>query len=259
MSKGWALITGASSGLGEEFARLAAAEGYDLLLAARSTGKLQTLASELSATHNINALPLSTDLARHGAGDALWEEASAGRTIAVLVNNAGLGANGVFGADAAREAETVSVNVVAYTELLQAAANDMRARGSGKILNVASAAGFMPGPGMAVYHASKAYALSLSEAVAHELNGTGVTVTALCPGATRTGFFDAAQVERTWLMTLLPMERAPNVAHAGWRAMQAGRRLRVTGWPNIATVQLMRLLPRRAVVTSLGLLLKRNR
>ena len=259
MAQGWALITGASSGLGAEFARLAAAEGWNLLLAARSLPRLEALAAELSAAHGVEAQGLATDLSRPGAAARLWDEASAGREIGLLVNNAGLGAHGAFAAHAAREAESIAVNIAAYSELLQRAAPAMAARGRGQILNVASAAGFMPGPGMAVYHASKAYALSLSQALGEELRGSGVRVTVLCPGATRTGFFDAAEVERTWLMTLLPMGRADLVAAAGWRAMGQGRAVRVTGWPNIATVYLLRILPRAFVTRILGMLLARNR
>ncbi len=180
----WALITGASDGLGRAFARLAAAEGYDLVLTARREDLLEALAAELRAAHGVTVEVLPADLSREGEAERLWAAASAGRPIAVLVNNAGLGAHGAFAdrAEWAREYQSVMVNVVSATVLLKEAVTAMAAGAGGRVLNVASTAAYMPGPWMAVYHATKAHLLSLSEAVAHELRGSGITVTALCPG-----------------------------------------------------------------------------
>ncbi len=246
MPAGWALVTGASEGLGREFARLAAAEGHPVILAARNMARLEGLAAELSAAHGVEALAIPADLAQPGAAARLWAEATtAGRRIGVLVNNAGFGRHGAFGTGGeAREAGSITVNVTALTELMQSAVAHMRSHDSGRILNVASTAAFMPGPQMAVYHATKAYVLSLSLAVAEEMRGTGVTVTALCPGATATRFFADADMGETWLMRLTPVPGPGPVAAAGWRAMQAGRRIAVTGWNNRVFAFLTRLVPR---------------
>lgn len=258
---GWVLITGASEGLGREFARLAAAEGHMLVLSARRAALLDALAAELSAEFGVEALALPADLSQEGEAEKLWAGATAGgREIAVLVNNAGLGAGGAFAdpAEWSREYDSVMVNVLSATVLMKAAAVEMAARGRGRILNVASAAGFMPGPGMAVYHATKAYLLSLSEAVGSELAGSGVTVTALCPGATRTGFFRAGGMEGQSLIQRLPMGRADRVAAAGWRAMKRGKRVAVPGIDNKIFAILPRLAPRRLVAWVAGRFLSRR-
>ncbi|PKP83701.1 MAG: short-chain dehydrogenase [Alphaproteobacteria bacterium HGW-Alphaproteobacteria-2] len=246
MEKGWALVTGASEGLGREFARLAASAGHSVILAARNEARLRELAADLSAAHGVEALVLRADLAEPGAAGRLWTEATAdGRRISVLVNNAGFGRHGSFGAGGeVREAGSIAVNVTALTELMQVAVPHMRGHGGGRILNVASTAAFMPGPGMAVYHATKAYVLSLSLAAAEELRGTGVTVTALCPGATATRFFADADMGETWLMRLTPVPGPAPVAAAGWRAMLAGRPVAITGWNNRVFAFLTRLVPR---------------
>jgi uncharacterized protein len=252
----WALITGASEGLGREFADLAAADGYSIILAARQQEKLATLAADLAARYGVEALVIPADLAHRDEADRLWAEASQGREIEVLVNNAGLGRNGAF-ADPEnwpREEASLFVNVVALTVLMKHAVVAMRAQGRGRILNVASLAGFVAGPNMAVYHATKAYALSLSEAAGSELAGTGVTVTALCPGATRTEFFKADEVDGKSLITKMPMSSARSVAKAGWAAMKAGRRVIVPGLNNKITAFMTRLLPRRWLVAATGML-----
>ena len=258
---GWVLITGASEGLGREFARLAARDGHMLVLSARRAAVLETLAAELSAEFGVEALVLPADLSQEGEAEKLWAGATAGgREIAVLVNNAGLGAGGRFAdpAEWAREYDSVRVNVLSASVLMKAAAVEMAARGRGRILNVASTAAFMPGPGMAVYHATKAYLLSLSEAAGCELAGSGVTVTALCPGATRTGFFRAGGIEGETLIQRLPMGRADRVAAAGWSAMKRGRRVAVPGIDNKIFAVLPRFAPRRMVAWMAGLFLSRR-
>src|SRR6266550_476432 len=174
-----ALVTGASGGLGAELARELARRGHDLVLAARSIAPMEALAAELQAP---------------GAAATLAHDiASRGLAIDVLVNNAGLGALGRFDRiDPARIGEIVQVNIVALTELTRLILPGMVARGRGKVMLVASVAAYQPGPRMAVYFASKAYVLSLGEALAYELRRTGVGVTVLCPGATATNFFDVA-------------------------------------------------------------------
>ncbi|NJM84038.1 MAG: SDR family oxidoreductase [Tabrizicola sp.] len=256
----WALITGASAGLGREFADIAAADGYSLILVARQEDRLTALAAELTARHGIDAQAIRADLSRADEAERLWSEASQGREIDILVNNAGLGRNGAFADPQSwpREEASLAVNAVALTILMKRAAVDMAARGRGRILNVASLAGFVAGPNMAVYHATKAYALSLSEAVASELSGSGVTVTALCPGATRTEFFKADEAEAATYLTRLPLPSARSVAEAGWRGMKAGRRVIVPGLNNKLSAVLPRLLPRKWAVAVTGILLARR-
>ena len=258
--KGWALITGASEGLGQEFARLAAAEGHDVILSARQTAKLEALAQTLRADFGVAVLCLPADLSKPGAAETLWQSAEQAGCISVLVNNAGLGRNGAF-ADPegwAREAESIEVNIRAAALLMKRAAVAMAAAGGGRILNVASAAGFMPGPNMAVYHATKAFLLSLSEAAAVELRGTGVSVTALCPGATETNFFAADGQHRSTILTRMPMGKPDTVARAGWAAMKAGRAVCVTGVQNKLAVLLVRLSPRWITAVATGAFLKRR-
>ncbi len=257
---GWALITGASEGLGREFALLAAGAGHDLILAARQADRLNALAADLRAAHGVEVVVIPSDLAKEGAAAHLWADASTGRRIGILINNAGLGRNGAF-ADAdgwAREWSSLQVNAVALTVLMKHAVTHMVAAGGGRILNVASTAGFVPGPNMAVYHATKAYVLSLSEAVSDELRGTGVTITALCPGATKTSFFKADDAEGASFLTKMPLPTAASVARAGWNAMLAGRRIQVPGINNKISAFLPRILPRYLTTRITGMLLARR-
>jgi hypothetical protein len=256
----WALVTGASEGLGREFAAIAAAAGHPVILAARQAERLEALAAELRSRHGVEVAVIPADLSRAEEAERLWAEASAGRRIRVLVNNAGLGRNGPFADPAgwAREWASLQVNAVALTVLMKRAVAAMLAQGAGRVLNVASTAGFVPGPQMAVYHATKAYVLSLTEAVSVELRGAPVTVTALCPGATQTEFFKADAAERANWLTRMPLPTARSVAEAGWGAMQAGRVIHVPGLQNKVSDFLPRLLPRRAVARVTEMLLARR-
>ncbi len=252
---GWTLITGASEGLGVEFARIAAGEGRNLILTARSGDKLAALADGLRrADDAAEVVVIPADLNDPSEVDRLWAEASAGRRIDVLVNNAGLGRNGFFAQDGAngagwiRELSSLNVNICALTRLMKLAIPQMQDAGGGRILNVASTAGFLPGPNMAVYHATKAYVLSLSEAVAFELRGSGVTLSALCPGATRTNFFKDADMEGIRLLKLAPPARADKVARTGWRGMLRGKAVIVPGLMNKIFAFAPRLTPRFVVV-----------
>lgn len=255
--RGWTLITGASEGLGREFAILAAAEGRDLILAARQGPKMEALAEELRKRHKIAIEIIPTDLADSEAVELLWRRASSRRRIDILVNNAGLGAAGPFASDdPAREMASIRVNVLALTILMKRAVPHMLAAGGGQIMNVASVAAFMPGPNMAVYHATKAYALSLSEAVAEELRGKPVTITALCPGATRTQFAKAAGMEEMRLFRTVGLPSAKSVAVSGWQAMRRGKRVHVTGLLNRLVAFSPRFSPRFLVPRITGLFLK---
>lgn len=256
----WALVTGASEGLGREFATLAAKDGFDVILTARSADKLEAHAGSLRRAYNVAVVVIPADLSDPVAVERLWDAASAGRQIGVLVNNAGLGHNGDV-TDAAgwpREADSIAVNIIAATILLKRAAAHMKAHAAGRILNVASVAGFLPGPHMAVYHASKAYLLSLSEAVAEELRGSGISVTAVCPGPTATQFFAADGSEKKTLVTRIPLASAESVAVAGWHAMVKGRRVQVVGAGNKVAAFLPRVTPRRLTAFVTGVLTKRR-
>jgi short-subunit dehydrogenase len=241
-----ALITGASSGIGYELANLFARDGYDLVLVARSAPKLEALASELSARHGTRALVIPADLSGAGAPDDIVRRVEdAGVTIDVLVNNAGVGLVGAFAdTDPAAEMAMLQLNVGAVVALTKRLLPGMVARGRGKILNVASTAGFVPGPFMAGYYASKAYLVSFSDALANELRGTGVTVTTLAPGPTRTGFAVAARMQSSKLFRRASVMDVGPVAQAGYRGLMRGKRLVVPGVMNKLLVHGVRLVPR---------------
>jgi short-subunit dehydrogenase len=245
-----ALVTGASGGIGEDLARLIAAGGRNVVLLARSADKLQALAGSLASTHGIAATVVATDLAEPGAEEIVARTLAArGVTVDILVNNAGFGTSGPFAREDPDELQRmVQVNVVALTALTRLFLPAMIERKHGRILNVASTAGFQPGPFMAGYYATKAYVLSLSEALSEETAGTGVTVTCLCPGPTQTGFQDRAHIEETRLVTLGSVMDSATVARAGYDAMLAGRRLVIPGLANKIGVQAVRTSPRAMVL-----------
>lgn len=255
-----ALITGASSGIGDALARIHAARGGDLVVVARRAERLVALKAELEAAHGIAVHPLPLDLAAPGAADeALRFVARLGLSVEILVNNAGFGGGGGFAvrADGVDEA-MVRLNVEAPVALCRRFLPGMIARGHGRLLNVGSIVGFAPGPGMAVYAASKAFLLSFSEALAEEVAGTGVTVTVLCPGLTATEFHAAAgfvEAGRT-----IPGGRdARPVAEAGYAAMLAGRRIAFSEPSTAFAAQAPRLLPRRLVTTLVARMMARRR
>jgi uncharacterized protein len=243
-----ALITGASSGIGLELARIFAQNGHDVVLVARHEEKLQALATELTA-RNVRAQAIAIDLAAHdGAASLVAQLQARGIDVDILVNNAGFGLYGPFVETAlATELSMIQLNVVALTELTKRLLPGMIARRRGRIMNVASTAAFFPGPLMAVYYATKAYVLSFSEAIANELDGSGVTVTALCPGPTASGFQAAASLEESKLVAGRKLPTAREVAQDGFDAVMAGRPLVVTGWSNKLLVLTPRFFPRRAI------------
>lgn len=240
-------MTGASSGIGLELASLAARDHHDLVLVARRRDRLESIGRGLAEEFGIVVTVLDKDLADPAAPAAIARECEA-LAIApdILVNNAGLGVYGRFAeTPLARELEMIQVNVTALTHLTKLFLPGMIARGRGRILNVASTAAFQPGPLMAIYYASKAYVLSFSEALANETAGTGVTVTALCPGPTITEFQKAAGVETTHLFRSPLVMAAGPVARAGWDGMKRGRRVVIPGLRNRTLVQALRVTPRR--------------
>lgn len=243
------LITGASSGIGWELAFLFAAKCYDLTLVARSEEKLRNLSRELETKYPVRAYVLAADLTDPQAPKTICNcIKSDGHVIDVLVNNAGFGLAGDFAiTEWQRERDMLQVNVTAVTELTKHVVPSMVQQGFGRILNVASTAAFQPGPLMAVYYATKAYVLSLSEALAEELTGTGVTVTALCPGATETGFKAQAGLENSRLFKAGTMD-AKTVARAGFEGLMAGKRLIIPGLRNRLLSSTVRFVPRSAVL-----------
>ena len=244
-----ALITGASSGIGLELARVFAANKHDVVLVARSEGKLRELARECEAS-GVRAHVVAADLAKPDAARAIVDAvARLGVEIEVLVNNAGFGVYGLFvGTPPATELESIQVNVVALTDLTKRFLPGMIARRRGRILNVASTAGFLPGPLMAVYYATKAYVVSFSEAIANELEGTGVTVTVLCPGPTDSGFQAAASLETSRIVSLLKKATSRSVAEAGYDAVMAGKVVCIPGVANkVSALLAPRLFPRAII------------
>ena len=243
MAKGTALITGASSGIGAELARLCAGDGYDLILVARRTDLLDQLATELTARNGIAARVIAADLSDPAVPVAIYNE-TRGAPVEILINNAGFGLRGRFDeTDWEAESRLLQVNVVALAHLTKLFAKDMLRRGSGRILNVGSTAAFVPGPLMAMYYASKAFVVSFSEALAAEFVGTKLTVTVLCPGPTRTEFARAAGMGESRLFRGSAME-ANEVARLGYRGMMAGKAEVIAGAGNRWSIFLARFAPR---------------
>jgi uncharacterized protein len=240
-----ALVTGASSGIGAAYARALRGRGERVVLVARRAERLQALARELGGEPHALVLPL--DLARAGSAEALRADLAArGIGIDVLVNNAGLGNTAPFEAQRLEAIQAMlDVNVRALVELTHAFLPGMRARGRGRIVNVASNAAFQPVPYLTVYAATKAFVLSFSEGLAEELRGTGVHVQALCPGITATEFLDVAETHRALLVTRMPMMTADEVVAASLRGLDRRRVRVVAGWPNRALAFVVqRLAPR---------------
>lgn len=245
---GSALVTGASSGIGYELAKRFARDGHDLVLVARSRGRLAEVGRELGASAGIKVKLIPKDLSRPGSAREVFDElVRESIPVRFLVNCAGFGIWGSFvETDPAAEREMTQLNMVTLTELTRLALKEMLLRKEGRILNVASTAAFQPGPRMAVYYATKAYVLSFSEALADELAGTGVTVATLCPGPTRTGFGGRARMEGTHLFRLGAMDAAA-VAEAGYRGLMKGRGVIVPGLRNKLLALSVRLSPRKVV------------
>ena len=242
------LVTGASSGIGLELARCFAADGSRLVLLARNTPALEKLAVELRRDCEVEATVLTADLSLPETPNKIFSELKGrGIKVDVLVNNAGFGAHGRFlGLPLQRQLEMIQVNVTALTELTGLFVPGMVERRHGGVLNVASVASFVPGPGMAVYYATKAFVLSFTEALAGEVAGTGVKVMALCPGPTETNFGRVAHANGARLVRIARMS-ASRVAIQGHRAFRNGHTLNISGWKNRLLVLLIRLTPRLLV------------
>ena len=242
-----ALITGASAGIGAEFARALAARGTNVILVARSQDRLQTLADEVARDHGVRAEAIAADLARPGAARELRVAVEArGLTGDLLVNNAGFGTHGPFETLAPeREGAEVALNVAAVVDLTHLFLPAMLAKGDGAVVNVASTAAFQPVPYMAVYGATKAFVLSFSEALWAEYRGRGVRVLALCPGRTATEFFDVIGTDSAAARGA--KRTSAQVVETGLHALERGRGYAVDGRANYLTAQVSRVLPRNRV------------
>lgn len=244
-----ALITGATGGIGSEFARLFAKQRCNLILTGRSEGKLMALADELSG-HGVEVTCYVHDLAGEQEVNALYQRLKeANQTPDYLVNNAGFGISGAFAeTDPERELEMYRLNMLAPALLMRLFVADMKTRGFGRILNVASTAAFQPLPGMAGYAASKAFLVSLSQAVHYELRGTNVKVSTLCPGVTDTGFHRVAETQKSLMSNRFPHATAQEVAQYGYRLMMRGQSLGIHGFFNTLLIFSERFLCRRGVI-----------
>lgn len=251
-----ALITGASIGIGLEFCKLFAQDGYDLVLVARSQEKLEKIAQDLAATYKINTHVIAKDLAKSGSAQELFDETQAKQlTIDVLVNNAGIGTNGKFTAvDLNAELNMIQLNVTSLVALCHHYGKVMSECKQGKILNIASTAAYQPGPFMANYYASKSYVLLFSEGLHEELKKDGVTVTTLCPGPTATEFFNAADMTSANLAKSPLIMPASKVAQIGYDALNKGKAVVVAGWINWLMAQSVRITPRFIIRKVTGLL-----
>jgi len=256
---GTALITGASAGLGLEYAKLFAADKHDLVLVARRRDRLDQLAAELGKAHGIKTLVIAADLDKASAPQQVFDEVTkAGLEVEFLVNNAGFGTTGAFvQSDLTKELGQVNVNISALVALTRLFLPAMVKRGKGRVLNIGSTAGFQAGPYMATYYATKAFVNSFTEALGHELKGTGVTATVSCPGATATEFASLSGNDKTRLFTMAPPMTSHEVASQGYRAMHAGKLIAVHGLKNLIGVWSVRFTP-RAVVRAIAAAMNRD-
>lgn len=249
-NKKTALITGASGGIGLELTRVFASEGYNLVLVARSEEKLNEVKADLEKRASITAKVIAKDLADPASPQQIFDQLQdEGTQVDVLVNNAGFTVYGRFTeTEAQKEQDLLQVNIIALTHLAKLFIPGMVERGWGKVLNLASVAAFMPGPLMACYYASKAYVLSFSEAIGKELEGTGVTVTALCPGPTESGFQARGNMEESKIVAGRKLPTARSVARSGYRALMKGQSVAFPDFSNWAVAASIRLTPRKLVL-----------
>ena len=244
-----ALITGASTGIGYELAKLFAQNKHDLVLVARSANKIRQVAEDLEREFGISAKHVALDLTEESSVRVLFERLERdGTRVDILVNNAGFGAFGEFAEMPEQEIiDQIHLNITALTHLTRLFLPMMLARRAGKIMNVASTAAFQPGPLMAVYYATKAYVLSFSEAIANEVQGSGVSIMCFCPGATRTNFARRAGTENSRLFKRIGAMDAARVAHDGYRGLMSGKTLVISGAHNWLVAESVRFSPRKLV------------
>ena len=245
-----ALITGSSNGIGYELAKVHAENGDNLVLVARSKSKLDELKKELEEKHKISVYTIGKDLSIPGAAREVYDEIKKNNiSIDYLINNAGFGDFGLFAeSDWTKQEQMINLNVTTLTHFTRLFLPEMINRGSGKILNLASTASFQPGPTMSVYFATKAFVLSFSEAVNNEVRENGITITALCPGATRSGFQAAASLQDSKMFEGNNFPTSREVAEYGYRAMMKGKAVAIHGFKNSILANSVRFAPRSLVV-----------
>ena len=245
----WAIVTGGSGGIGWELSRLLANDGYNLVLVAQDSTKLKKSAVILKNDFGISAIDIALDLCQpSSAGEIFQRIEQENIKIDVLINNAGFGAFGNFWQiSLERQLDMIQINDYSLTKLTGLVLPSMIKRGSGRILNVASTAAFQPGPLMAVYYASKAYVLSFSEALSNELKGTGISVSALCPGPTPTMFQERAGNSKSKLLNNWMITDASMVAKAGYQGMLKGKQVIIPGILNKIMALSVRFSPRKSV------------
>lgn len=248
--KNTALVTGASNGIGLELAKIHASKGGDLVLVARNKSKLDELKNELEKEFKVNVYTIGKDLSASNAAQEVYDETTKQNIqIDILINNAGFGDFGLFAeTDWNKESEMINLNIATLTLFTKLYLQDMVKKGSGKIMNLASTASFQPGPMMAVYFATKAYVLSFSEAISNEVSNKGVTVTALCPGPTTSGFQAAASMENSKLFSNKNLPTSKEVAIYGYNAMMKGKTVAIHGIMNKILATSLRFAPRAIVL-----------
>jgi len=252
-----ALITGASNGLGVEFAKIHAAKGDNLVLVARSKDKMNLLKAEIEKRHDVSVYVIGRDLSETGAPKTIYNELKTQKIhVDYLINNAGFGDFGLYEkCNWEKQLQMINLNITAVAYFTRLFLPDMIKNKYGKILNVASTASFQPGPTMSVYFATKAFVLSFSEAIANEVKGTGVTVTALCPGATATGFKTAASLDNSNLFKG-EIATSKSVAEYGYKAMMKGKTVVIHGLMNKIMAFSVRFAPRNVVTAIAKLKMK---
>jgi hypothetical protein len=254
-----ALITGAASGLGYELSLLLARDAYNLILVDIDNEKVKSVKDEIQKSFNIQVDVLVKDLSKPNIAVEIVEEIK-GVSIDVLVNNAGFGLFGSFNnTEWDREIQMLNVHIITSTHLTKLLLKDMVIRDSGKILNISSLAAFQPGPLMSVYYASKSYLLSFSEAIANELKGTGVTVTVLCPGPTKTAFQEVVSESASNNKIGFNMAQPSEVALYGYRAMQTGKTVAIPGFINKFLASLHRVVSRSMAAKIVRNIQEKNR
>lgn len=244
-----ALITGASGGIGLELAHIHAATGGDLVLLARSADKLKRLKTEIENKYQVEVLTITKDLSQKEAPQQVFDELQQQEIqVEYLINNAGFGDYGFFHESSwEKEEQMIDLNMKSLTHLTKLFLPEMVKRRSGRIMNVASTAAFQPGPLMAIYYATKHYVLAFSEAIANEVKDYGVTVTALCPGPTESGFQNAAAMEESKLVNNVKMPTSAEVAEYGYRSMMKGKVVAIHGRANSLMARSVSFLPRNMV------------
>lgn len=244
------LITGASNGIGFELAKVHASKGDNLVLVARSVDKLETLKAEIEKEFKVSVKNIQKDLSMHNAAQDIFDQLKQSNIqIDYLINNAGFGDFGLFHeSNWLKMEQMINLNITALTQFTRLYLPEMVKRGNGKIMNVASTAAFQPGPTMAVYYATKSYVLHLSEAISNEIKNTGVTITALCPGATESGFKDAADLQESKLFKNKNLPSSKEVAIYGYEQMMKGKVVAIHGTMNYLLANSIRFTPRALVL-----------